>query len=99
MGYISDMTIRVPSLRDETPLQTTPSTQRTRKTIRVPSLCDETPSQPTPSTQTTRQIPQLRDETPSQPNGQPPCVPLTRSRRLSQLLSGIVKDNAVAAVS
>ncbi|KAB1209289.1 hypothetical protein CJ030_MR6G024337 [Morella rubra] len=47
------------------------------------------------------QIPHLRDEeTPSQSTGEPLSVPLTRSRRLSQLLSGIVEvnDNAVAAV-
>ncbi|KAB1216603.1 hypothetical protein CJ030_MR4G025764 [Morella rubra] len=47
------------------------------------------------------QIPHLRDEeTPSQSTGKPLSVPLTRSRRLSQLLSGIVEvnDNAVAAV-
>ncbi|KAB1212940.1 hypothetical protein CJ030_MR5G001862 [Morella rubra] len=64
-----------------------------------------TPSQSMPSTHSTRrtmQIPQLRDEeSPSQSTCQPLSVPLTRSRRLSQLLSGIVEvnDNAAAAMT
>ncbi|KAB1203081.1 hypothetical protein CJ030_MR8G005531 [Morella rubra] len=70
-----------------------------------PQIRDATPSQSMPSTHSTRhtmQIPQLRDEeSPSQSTGQPLSVPLTRSRRLSQLLSGIVEvnDNAVVAMT
>ncbi|KAB1208220.1 hypothetical protein CJ030_MR7G012923 [Morella rubra] len=67
-------------IRDEPPLQSTPSTHSTTHSIQIPHLRDE--------------------ETPSQSTGEPLSVPLTRSRRLSQLLSGIVEvnDNAVAAV-
>ncbi|KAB1227983.1 hypothetical protein CJ030_MR1G002258 [Morella rubra] len=94
-----------PPIRDETPSQSTPITRATRKTQRGPQIRDATPSQSMPSTHSTRhtmQIPQLRDEeSPSQSTGQPLSVPLTRSRRLSQLLSGIVEvnDNAVAAMT
>ncbi|KAB1209991.1 hypothetical protein CJ030_MR6G023540 [Morella rubra] len=93
-----------PPIHDETPSQSTPITRATRKTQRGPQIRDATPSQSMPGTHSTRhtmQIPHLRDEeSPSQSTGQPLSVPLTRSRRLSQLLSGIVEvnDNAVAAM-
>ncbi|KAB1206757.1 hypothetical protein CJ030_MR7G013496 [Morella rubra] len=93
-----------PQLCDGPPSQSTPSTRRTRESQRGPEIRDEPPLQSTPSTHSTThsiQIPHLRDEeTPSQSTGEPLSVPLTRSRRLSQLLSGIVEvnDNAVAAV-
>ncbi|KAB1210290.1 hypothetical protein CJ030_MR6G024203 [Morella rubra] len=93
-----------PQLCDGPPSQSTPSTRRTRESQRGPEIRDEPPLQSTPSTHSTThsiQIPHLRDEeTPSQSTGEPLSVPLTRSRRLSQLLSGIVEvnDNAVTAV-
>ncbi|KAB1223569.1 hypothetical protein CJ030_MR2G009166 [Morella rubra] len=92
-----------PQLCDGPPSQSTPSTRRTRQSQRGPEIRDEPPLQSTPVhiALHTIQIPHLRDEeTPSQSTGEPLSVPLTRSRRLSQLLSGIVEvnDNAVAAV-
>ncbi|KAB1225346.1 hypothetical protein CJ030_MR1G015714 [Morella rubra] len=97
-------TTRAAHLRDEAPSQSTPSTRSTRKSQRGPEIRDEPPLQSTPSTHSTThsiQIPHLRDEeTPSQSTDEPLSVLLTRSRRLSQLLFGIVEvnDNAVAAV-